>query len=83
MEHPQAVSEENSNNYNSFTSTSESSTNAYNSTVDSSSQNRKETDGSDMSFRYKLFLLIELTLNFCLQDLYYFHYITLDCKSFI
>ncbi|KAG8183671.1 hypothetical protein JTE90_010144 [Oedothorax gibbosus] len=50
MEHPQTVSEENSN-YNVFTNTSESSTNVYNSTADSTSQNRKEADGSDMTYR--------------------------------
>ncbi|KAG8198410.1 hypothetical protein JTE90_021651 [Oedothorax gibbosus] len=48
MEHPRTVSEENSN-YNVFTNTSESSTNVYNSTADSTSQNRKEADGSDMT----------------------------------
>ncbi|XP_055933598.1 protein PRRC2B-like isoform X2 [Argiope bruennichi] len=53
LEHPQTVSEENPSptSYNSFANNGDTSANVYNSSVDSSSQNRKEQDVSEISFR--------------------------------
>lgn len=52
MEHPQAVSEENScpTSYGSFSGGSETTASVYNN-ADNSSQNRKEAETTEMSFR--------------------------------
>ncbi|CAL1266567.1 unnamed protein product [Larinioides sclopetarius] len=53
LEHPQTVSDDTSSptSYNSFANNGDTSANVYNSSVDSSSQNRKEQDVSEISFR--------------------------------
>lgn len=62
MEHPQTVAEDNncSASYSSFSGNADSSANVYNNT--DNSQNRKEAETTELSFRYACYLILIFVL---------------------